>query len=260
MSGATTLGWTAGASFSVTNAGQTTVTVRSVNGAGMVSATTSKVVSIDRTAPTLSWSRDGSTTYSTSQCTTPSYSDGGSGIDSASALYTWSSATSGVTPSYAMPQSSRCYSTTHTTIRLHGRVCDNAGNCIQDYTNVFYVDSTEPSWRATASPSNPTCVLQDVIPTCTNKVRYTFSNMINWVSDANSGNSGGSARVVFTHNGASRTSSNTGYFQYNSTNATYVYSYSLTSARDNVGNELVSTVTGKTFTCTKGTDISVCPS
>jgi prepilin-type N-terminal cleavage/methylation domain-containing protein len=53
MSGATTLGWTSGASFSVTAAGQTTVTVRAVNGATMTSTTTSKVVSIDRTAPSV---------------------------------------------------------------------------------------------------------------------------------------------------------------------------------------------------------------
>jgi hypothetical protein len=51
MSGATTLGWTAGSSFTVTNAGQTTVTVRAVNGTGIVGSTTSKVVKIDRTAP-----------------------------------------------------------------------------------------------------------------------------------------------------------------------------------------------------------------
>jgi hypothetical protein len=51
MSGATTLGWTSGSAFTVTNAGQTAVTVRAINGAGTASTTTSKTVSIDRTAP-----------------------------------------------------------------------------------------------------------------------------------------------------------------------------------------------------------------
>jgi prepilin-type N-terminal cleavage/methylation domain-containing protein len=269
MSGATTLGWTTGTSFTVTNAGSTVVTVRAINGAGTASTTTAKTVNIDRTAPSLTFSRNGSTTYSLSQCTTPSYSDaGGSGINTGSALYVWSSATSGVTPSYSMPSgSSRCYSSTTTTIRLHGRVCDNAGNCTQLYTGegisgapqVFYVDVEAPTWRSTASPSNPTCVIQDFNQPCSLKTRYTFSDMINWVSDSRSGNSGGSARVVFTHNGGSRISSNTGYHQYNSTNTSYVYSYTLTSARDNLGNELTSS-TSRTFTCSKGTNISVCPS
>ena len=126
------------------------------------------------------------------------------------------------------------------------------------YRYRFYLDATLPTLLSSATA--PTCVIQDVIPTCTNKVRYTFSNMTNWISDAHSGRTGGSARVTFTHNGVSgRLTDNTGYYQYNSTNATYVYAYTITEIRDNAGNS--ATVSGsRTFTCTKGTDISVCPS
>jgi prepilin-type N-terminal cleavage/methylation domain-containing protein len=52
LSGATTQGWTEGNSLNITVEGETTITARAVNGATMESATTQKVVRIDRTAPT----------------------------------------------------------------------------------------------------------------------------------------------------------------------------------------------------------------
>jgi prepilin-type N-terminal cleavage/methylation domain-containing protein len=176
--------WQAGNTAVFTSNQTVEVRVRDVLGN---TASSSVVINrIDKTAPSLSYSRNGSTTYSTSQCTTPSYSDtGGSGINGTSALYVWSSATTGVTPSHAMPESSRCYSTTTTTIRLHGRVCDNAGNCIQNFTNVFYVDVEAPSW--VASPTNPTCVRNTTIAPCGFTYIYRLTNLGNLATDTRSG-------------------------------------------------------------------------
>jgi prepilin-type N-terminal cleavage/methylation domain-containing protein len=225
----------------------------------------SQVTKVDTSAPVLTWSRDGSTTYSMSQCTTPTYSDPESGIATGTPKYSWSTLVSGVEPAYDMPSgSSRCYNTqTTTTHRIHGKVCNNAGTCILNITNVFYVDLTDPTSRATASPT-PTCSRRDVIAVCTNKVQYTFTNMHGWWQDAHSGITGGSARTGFTHNGATRYSSNTGYLQYATSNSTYVYNVTYTSVRDNAGNEVTGLSVAKNFTsgtCPLLTPaLSTCPS
>ena len=248
-----TAGATSWSSSSVWSAERNnSVYFRVIDRAGNASAWSSATaVRIDKTAPTLSWSRNGSTTYSTSQCTTPTYSDGASGV--ASALYTWSSATSGVNPSYSMPSgSSRCYSTTHTTIRLHGRVCDNAGNCTQTYTGVFYVDATVPTWDSTA----PTCVRYTVPASCSNTYLYRLTNLNNIASDAHSGLS--SVRITF--GGFTTTSISFGAWVPSNSYITTGGSLSRVWAQDAVGNTSGSGTTLTNVSCSNGGSRSVCAS
>jgi prepilin-type N-terminal cleavage/methylation domain-containing protein len=227
---------------------------RAVDVAGNVSGSSAVYyIRIDKTAPSLSYSRNGSTTYSTSQCTTPSYSDtGGSGINGTSALYVWSSATSGVTPSYAMPQSSRCYSSTTTTVRLHGRVCDNAGNCTQNFTNVFYVDVEAPSW--VASPTHPTCVRYTTIAPCGFTYMYRLTNLNRLATESRT-----SLRAVrVTFGGSSSTSTSFGTWHTSNTYITTSGTISRVWAEDTLLNRSGTGTNITGVSCSSGGSTSVC--
>jgi prepilin-type N-terminal cleavage/methylation domain-containing protein len=246
-----------------TNTNTTTAspgTVSDVAG-NSVTCPANQTVRIDKTAPSLTFSRNGSTTYSLSQCTTPSYSDtGGSGINTGSALYVWSSATSGVTPSYSMPSgSSRCYSSTTTTIRLHGRVCDNAGNCTQLYTGegisgapqVFYVDVEAPSWVAT--PTKPTCVRYTTISPCGFSYMYRLTYLNRLATDSRSG----LRAVRVTFGGSSSTSTSFGTWH---TSNTYITSGTITRvwAEDTLLNRSGTGTNVTSVSCSSGGSTSVC--
>ena len=165
--GNTNLGWTEGSNITISNEGETEIIARVVKyNSSAVSKTVSKKVKIDKTAPTLVWNTSG-INWSTKASATPSYSDAnGSGIDTA--FYTWSTATSGVNPTTYMPNAEvRNFDDFDTVaIRIHGKVCDKAGNCTQNYSNAFKIDKTAPTCVSSGGSANWTSGSITLIGTC----------------------------------------------------------------------------------------------
>lgn len=119
--------------------------VKAKDALGNESYTVSNVFKLDNTIPTISFSSNSNSTYSTSHSVTLNAQDAHSGV--AKVEYAWTTSTS--TPSSYSTTSATGTVTTPSGVEgiyyLHTRVTDNAGNSVTKSSGAFYVDNVKPT-------------------------------------------------------------------------------------------------------------------
>lgn len=126
---------------------------RTIDKLGNVSGITTSNISIDKTAPTITFGTNGDTTYTATGTTVTVADVGGSGV--ATRQYAWSTST--VTPTFSTTFVSGATLTTPSisgTHYLHIRATDAAGNVTTTRSNGFNVDKTAPTGTVSLSPSS----------------------------------------------------------------------------------------------------------
>ncbi len=141
--------------ISITSEGVTTIKARATNNVGTVGAESSGyIVNIDKTNPTLIFGTNGASYVKVAGSTATISDAGGSGINSGSLQYIWSTSTTEPTSGWTTFSNGSALTKTGVTgtYYLWIKGSDNAGNTVITKSNAFTIDNTAPT--LTFSPNS----------------------------------------------------------------------------------------------------------
>ncbi len=156
-------------SISITNEGVTTIKARAINNVGTVGAeSTGYMVSIDKTAPTVTFGTNGAGNVQVGGSTATVSDTGGSGINTNKLQYVWSTSTTEPTSGWLTFSNGSALTKSGVTgtYYLWIKGTDSAGNSIVTKSNAFSIDNTAPS-NPTITPSTTAWTNQNVTVTIT---------------------------------------------------------------------------------------------